>query len=89
MIVFEDIQDIRDWLQPMDYTALWQAAAPYQVFAEDDREHFDGLIIQGEVPQDTILECLKTSVRLALTEQFGLQERMYEPVTAQYLRTTH
>ena len=89
MIIFEDIQDVEDWLEPLDYLGLWQAVAPYGVFADADRAHCDVLIANGEVPQATILEGLKVLARVAMTERFGLEHRIYAPVDAQYLKTTH
>lgn len=73
----------------MDYVALWEAAAPYCVFDDDEREHCDALIASGAVSPDAILAGLKTMVRLVLTAKFGLVHRVYEPVQAQYLAHVH
>ncbi|MEM7746414.1 MAG: hypothetical protein AAF409_22195 [Pseudomonadota bacterium] len=89
MVVFEDIQDIEEWLAPLGYVALWEATAPWEVFSEDDRDHCDGLIAAGKVAQDAILFGLKAMVRLELTARFGLKDRIYDPVDRQYLLTTH
>lgn len=89
MTIFEDIQDVEEWLAPIDYVTLWEAAEPYEVFSDADRDRCDGLIARGEVRQDTILTGLKTMTRLALTERFGLKDRLYDPVDRQYLMTTH
>ncbi|QBF32347.1 hypothetical protein [Thalassococcus sp. S3] len=89
MVIFNDIQDVETWLAPLDYVALWDAAAPYAVFTEDDREHCDGLIAAGTVAQHKILAGLKIMVRVALSERFDLHDRIYDPVDRQYLRRTH
>ncbi|MEM1150489.1 MAG: hypothetical protein AAGI03_08010 [Pseudomonadota bacterium] len=89
MIAFEDIQDIEEWLAPLDYIALWEAVEPWDVFADDDRDHCDGLIASGKFRHGVILAGLKAMVRLALTDRFGLKDRIYEPVDRQYLATTH
>lgn len=89
MVIFEDIDDVRGWLGPLDYAAFWEAIEPYAIFEGADRAHCDATIAQGIAPEDTVLSCLKAIARLALTERFDLKERVYEPVTEQYLATTH
>ena len=46
MVVFQDIQDVEEWLAPLDWIAFWEAIAPYRL-GMDDREHCDGLIAGG------------------------------------------
>ncbi|MEM9098685.1 MAG: hypothetical protein AAGC79_09185 [Pseudomonadota bacterium] len=89
MIVFEDIDDVRDWLDPLDYTAFWAAVVPWAILPEGDREHCDQIIADGTAPQETVLFCLKAMARAELTERFGLDHRIYEPVDRQYLMRTH
>lgn len=89
MVIFEDIQDVEAWVEPMGYIELWEAAAPFGIFGDADREHCDALIAKGKVGQDLILSCLKEMVRLDLTAKLGLKRRIYEPVAAQYLKSTH
>jgi hypothetical protein len=89
MMVFEDIQDVEDWLAPLDYLAFWQAVAPWAIFPEEDREHCDATIANGIAPNETVLECLKAMARIELTARLGLAHRVYEPVTAQYLTSVH
>lgn len=48
MVVFEDIQDVRDWLDPLDYIAFWEAVEPYRLVLQD-RDHCDDLIASGAV----------------------------------------
>lgn len=73
----------------MGYIELWEAAEVYDVFMEPDRAHCDGLITGGKVSQDLILDCLKTMVRLDLTQKFGLNYRVYDPTDRPYLKSTH
>lgn len=89
MVVFEDIQDIRDWLEPLNYGAFWDAVAFWNIYTGADRAHFDGLLASGVTDTDTVLNCLKAEVRLTLTERFGLEERCFEPPDAQYLHRVH
>ncbi len=89
MVVFEDIDDVADWLELMDYSGFWEAIAPYRVFTSGDREHCDGLIADCKVEQDLILDCLKAKARVELTRRLGLSPRIPEPVEAQYIRSVH
>ncbi|MDA5556057.1 hypothetical protein [Shimia sp. MMG029] len=89
MVVFEDIQDIRDWLDPLDFDAFWSAIEPWAIFEGGDRAHFDQVLSRGITDVDTVLICLKAEARVALTERFGLKERCYVPTDAQYLRKVH
>ncbi|MDJ0826434.1 MAG: hypothetical protein QNJ16_13090 [Rhodobacter sp.] len=89
MVIFEDIEDVADWLEPKDYPGFWEAIAPYRVFASGDRAHCDGLIADGKIEQDLILDCLKAKARVELTRKLGLRPRIPEPVEAQYIRSVH
>lgn len=88
-MIFEDVQDVEDWLAPMDYVAVWAAAEAHAVLSEADRDHCDGLIASGEVRQDAVLVGLKTMLRLALAKRYGLQDRIHEPVDGRYLTSVH
>jgi len=77
MVIFQDIQDVETWLEALDYVALWEAVEPYAVFSEEDREHCDALIRNGDVPQDLILDCLKGMALRSIRDKFGLQHRHY------------
>ena len=89
MIVFEDIEDVEEWLEPMGYVDLWEAVAPYRVFPLGDREHCDALIAKGAVAQEVIVDCLKAMARMQLTRKLNLPPRIPEPVEAQYIRSVH
>lgn len=89
MVIFDDIEDVRDWLAPLDYGAFWEIIAPYAIFAGGDRAHCDATIAQGIAPEDTVLTCLKAMARVALTERFDLRHRIYEPTDRQYLTRVH
>lgn len=88
-MIFQDIQDVEEWLAPLDYVGFWNAVAPYEVFDEGEREHCDGLIAGGRVSQTLVLDGLKIAARLALTRKFGLTDRIPEPVVAPYLTSVH
>ena len=37
MVIFEDIQDVEEWLEPLDYVAFWDAVEPYFMRSEERR----------------------------------------------------
>ncbi|MEM7427865.1 MAG: hypothetical protein AAF441_17360 [Pseudomonadota bacterium] len=89
MLIFEDTDDVVEWLAPLDYLGFWEAVEPYAIFPDGDRDHCDTCIAKRGVPQEQVLKCLKAMARVQLTERLGLQHRIYEPVNRQYLRSTH
>lgn len=89
MVIFEDIDDVKEWLGPLDYAAFWKAVEPYGIFPAGDREHCDERIASGKVAPDLVLECLKAMARTELTQRLDLNYRVTEPVDAQYLKSTH
>lgn len=89
MVVFEDLTDVDEWLEPMGYVELWDAVAPYRIFSIADRDHCDGLITSGAVDQSTILKGLKHMAYDGLRSRFGLTHRYHETVADQGLKSLH
>lgn len=89
MVVFEDIQDVEEWLAPYDYAGFWTAVAPWRVFTGDERAHYDKVMADGKVDPETVLFCLKDMACMELRARFGLKDRTFEPEDAQYLRRVH
>ncbi|MEO0486237.1 MAG: hypothetical protein AAF092_10030 [Pseudomonadota bacterium] len=89
MVIFQDIQEVEEWLKPISYAQLWDALEPYAVFTLADRDHCDGLIERGEVRQDTILEVLKGMARNAIRSNFNLDFRRYETLARQSTKSLH
>ena len=89
MFVFEDIQDIEDWLEPLDLDDFWEAVTPWNVFSDDERAHHDQVLTKGEVDPVTVLACLKGMARIELTARLGLKDRIYMPPDAQYVGRVH
>lgn len=88
MVVFEDIQDVEEWLEPLEYVAFWDAVKPYFLTLQD-RDHCDGLIAGREVAADLILNVLKGLAVMELRVAFNLKDRIYKPTVAQYLTSIH
>ncbi len=78
MVVFQDIEDVSEWLEPMEYVGFWEAVAPYNLTLQD-RDHCDGLISRGEVEASLILEGLKSMAEMELAQAFNLNYRIYHP----------
>lgn len=89
MVVFEDIQDIEEWLAPFDLDGFWEAVTPWDVFTGEDRARFERILSKRTVSEAKLLFCLKGMVCFELTTRFGLKDRLYEPPDAQYLRSVH
>ncbi len=88
MVVFQDIQDVENWLAPLKYLAFWDAVAPYNLTLQD-RDHCDGLIADKEVGANQILPVLKGLAVMELRVMFDLKDRIYEPPVAKYLASIH
>jgi hypothetical protein len=89
MVIFQEIQDVEEWLEPLDYIGFWEALAPYGVFSISDRDHCDGLIAGGKVPQTTILKGIKGMARNSRIDGFGLKHRRHVTHADQGLRSVH
>ena len=74
---FRYIDDIENWLEPMDYSSFWHAIAPYDLMLQP-RDHCDQQIAEGLVDQETVLDVLKSMARIELTKRHGLH---WKPVT--------
>lgn len=88
MVVFQDIQDVEEWLEPLDYIAFFEAIAPYRL-GVDDREHCDGLIAGGIATTEGLLDVLKFMARMELRVMFDLRHRIPEPPVVKYLMSVH
>lgn len=73
MTEFKHINDIVDWLEPMDYETFWQEIRPY-CLVMFPREKCD-VDIEDGVDEETILYVLKNFARLELSAILKLQWR--------------
>ncbi|MBL1438171.1 MAG: hypothetical protein COB08_018460 [Rhodobacteraceae bacterium] len=89
MVIFEDLTDVDEWLDPLEYIDFWEAVAPYRIFSIADRDHCDGLIAGGKVPQATILKGLKHIAYDGLRNRFALRHRYHQTIADQGLRSLH
>ena len=77
-MIFEDIDDVEEWLEPLSYIEFWEAVAPYNLTLQD-RDHCDGLITKGEITTDLALDVLKGLAVQELRRAFGLKDRVFYP----------
>ena len=89
MVVFEDIQDVEEWLAVHDYAGCWEAVAPWAVFTDDEQAHYDQVMADGHIDPMTVLFCLKDIACLRLRTRLGLKDRMFPPPDAQYMQSVH
>ena len=73
---FRYINDIEDWLEPMDYEGFWFAIEPYGLVLQA-RDHCDREIANG-VERELVLDVLKHMARMELTKRHDLH---WKPVT--------
>ena len=78
MVVFQDVEEVEEWLEPLGYEAFWAAKDNWPVFTIAEREHCDGLIERGEVSEETILRGLKSMAISKLSEGLALPFRRYQ-----------
>lgn len=76
---FKDIDDIVDWLEPMDYETFWQEISPY-CLVMFPREKCDADIESGGADEDTVLYVLKNLARMELAAILRLEWRIDVPM---------
>jgi len=75
---FRTIDDVEDWLEPMDYSGFWYVIEPYDLVLQP-RDHCDDQIASGVVDLETVLDVLKSMARMELTQRHGLHWRLPTP----------
>lgn len=72
--MFNDMEDVEEWLAPLDYAAFWNAAEGLELELEP-KESCDAQIARGSIDEATVLHVLKGLARLELVERFRLRAR--------------
>lgn len=75
---FRHIDDIVDWLEPMDYEEFWTEIQPYCLVMLP-REKCDRDIEGGAVDEETVLYVMKTFARMELASILKLKWRIDVP----------
>ena len=74
---FEHVQDVEEWLEPMNWDEFFVKLSPYGVDAEI-RADCETSIANGASP-DTVLSVIKSLMRIELTKELGLKRRPITP----------
>jgi hypothetical protein len=74
MNLFEDTDDLEDWLERLDYEGFWAGIEPFRLDLQP-RADCDRQIAAGGIDEATVLFVLKGFARLELTERYGLKPR--------------
>ena len=74
MEMFNDTDDVEEWLEPLDREGFWAEIAVFKLEIQS-RESCDEQIAAGIVGRATVLFVLKGMARLELIERFRLRPR--------------
>ena len=75
---FKYVEDVEDWLKPMDYQGFWVAVAPYNLVLQR-REHCDNQIANGEIDLETVIYVLKHMAQTEISQNLGLERKPITP----------
>jgi hypothetical protein len=78
-MVFEDEDELEEWLTGLDYDAFWKAIVCFPELDLEERAAFDALIIDGYGTEAEILESLKIIAQVTIAQAQDLLPRMAEP----------
>ncbi|MEM8786873.1 MAG: hypothetical protein AAGE76_01275 [Pseudomonadota bacterium] len=88
MVVFQDIENVQEWLESLDWVAFWDAIAPYNLPLQS-REVSEALVASGQMDQGQLLGGLKILAEVEITSRFGLTYRSTLPLAAETLASIH
>jgi hypothetical protein len=75
---FVDMEEVEEWLEPLDYRMFWKEIARFELDLEP-RESCDAQIASHSIDEKTVLFVLKGMARLQLVERFHLRPRASMP----------
>lgn len=75
---FDDMEDVQEWLVPLDYENFWKEIEPFALELQP-RESCDVQIANGSIDEATVLYVLKGMARLELVQRYGLRPRDVMP----------
>jgi len=71
---FKDINDVVEWLEPMDYETFWKEIKPFCLILLP-REKCDADIASGATDEETVLYVMKNFARMELASILKLERR--------------
>lgn len=81
MTIFKSVEDVVEWLEPMEWEEFWETIHALSIPPLNTKENCEAQIARGEVTADLILECSKGHVRMEMTRILKLQHRsVLEPI---------
>jgi hypothetical protein len=78
MMIFDDMEDLEEWLAPLDWESFWKDTAGFELVLQP-RESCERQIATGGIDEKTVLYVLKGMARLELIERFHLKPRDVMP----------
>lgn len=75
MSMFNFIEDLEDWLEPMDYETFWREIKPFCLILKP-RAECDADIANGAVDEDVAVGVLKMLARVELTRILKLEHNL-------------
>lgn len=79
MVKFETIEDVEDWLTPMNYEEFWRAIRPHCLIIHT-REDCDAQITAGVATLEDVLFGMKAFAQHQLVKRHKLQRKPIGPV---------
>lgn len=80
MELFNDMEDVEEWLEPLDYEGFWKETAVFQLTEIEPRASCDRQIADSSVDKETVLYVLKGMARLELVRRYALKTREIVPL---------
>ena len=79
MMVFDDEDELEDWLDTLDYEGFWNAMEAFPYVQIDGRAAIDAQIASGTLDQAEVLDGLKAFAQVAIAEAQDLLPRIIAP----------
>ena len=79
MMRFKDIDEIVEWLEPMDYETFWKEISPFGLIMFP-REKCDADIASEATDEETVLYVMKNFARMELASILKLEWRIDVPM---------
>lgn len=78
-MVFDDEDELEEWLAALDYEGFWKAIVCFPELQLEERAAFDALIAEGHGTEAEILDSLKIIAQITIAEARDLLPRIIEP----------
>lgn len=79
MLMFEDEEELEEWLEGLDYEAFWKAIVAMPYVSIEERYAFDAQIARGVATEDEVLDGLKAFAQIVIAQAQDLLPRFIDP----------